>query len=606
MLYRGPRVTPIPRSSPAPRSSADAPTLDAKEHQLSAHTDPVQDSPAGWRVALVEGSSPALSAEIQCLLRSRLRMAALLLALGFGLFFVRSIFLIHFDHPEDIGLWILNGGIFALLTVLGGGMCRRCDMSTRKLRALELVIFGLPATYFLAGGIVTMVLLHNAEATHDYHFPPAVYQKLPAATGEQYGQTADTGDFVVPGQARLTESPTLPWLMLIFVYTMYIPNHWRRAAVVVGALASMPVLTALVSLLVSEPLERVLTWDGLVGITLVMGLTAFTGVWGVHTIGQLRSEAFQARQLGQYRLTQLIGSGGMGEVYLAEHEMMKRPVAIKVIRPNRAHDPSALVRFEREVRATSRLSHWNTIEIFDYGRTADGTFYYVMEYLPGLSIADLVERHGPLPAERVIYLLQQTCDALTEAHALGLIHRDIKPGNLFAAQRGGYFDVAKVLDFGLAKRMVSANESVQLTSEGSITGSPLYMAPEQATGGEPDARSDVYSLGAVAYFMLTGLPPFPGDNAIKVMIAHASEPVLPPSAHRADLPADIEAVVMRSLSKNPADRFQDTASLAQALLACQSAGQWHRDHAAQWWANIETAKVAPAPEPASLEPAGVG
>jgi serine/threonine-protein kinase len=330
------------------------------------------------------------------------------------------------------------------------------------------------------------------------------------------------------------------------------------------------------------------------------------GVWGVYTIGRLRSEAFQARQLGQYRLTQLIGAGGMGEVYLAEHQMMKRPVAIKVIRPNRATDPSALARFEREVRATSRLSHWNTIEIFDYGRTADGTFYYVMEYLPGLSIADLVERHGPLPPERVVYLLQQTCDALGEAHSLGLIHRDIKPGNIFAAQRGGHYDVAKLLDFGLAKPMFSTTESVQLTGEGSITGSPLFMPPEQATGeGEPDARSDIYSLGAVAYCMLTGRPPFAGDNAVRIMIAHASQDVKPPSAYRPDIPADLEAIVLRCLAKHPADRFQDTAELSAALAACQCAGRWTRTHAAEWWAALQPKSANGQPTSQPLEPAGV-
>ena len=201
-----------------------------------------------------------------------------------------------------------------------------------------------------------------------------------------------------------------------------------------------------------------------------------------------------------------------------------------------------------------------------------------MEYLPGLSIADLVERHGPLPPERAIFLLQQTCDALGEAHALGLIHRDIKPGNLFAAERGGHYDVAKLLDFGLAKRMIAtATESVQLTGEGSITGSPLYMAPEQATGGEPDARSDIYSLGAVAYYMLTGQPPFPGDNAIKVMIAHASQDLTPPSTIRSDVPADFEAVILRCLAKDPRDRFQSTTALADSLASCECAGRWSRD-----------------------------
>jgi len=586
-------------------SSHDAPTLDAQDFQLSAQTGSLSPAPSGWQVALVEGSTPELSAEIQCLLRSRLRTAALLLALGFGLFFVRGAFLVDFSLAEDMVLWVLNGGVFALLAVFGLGLCRRCPISTRKLRAAELFVFGLPAVYFLAAGIVWMTSLHFADAG-DFHTSPTAFQKIPTSRLDPLTATdAGPPNPRVAAQIRLTESPSLPWIMLIFVYTMYIPNAWRRAVVIVGILAAVPIIANLIAILVSEPVARVLTWDGWVGIVLVMTLTAISGVYGVHTIGRLRSEAFQARQLGQYRLTHLIGSGGMGEVYLAEHQMMKRPVAIKVIRPNRANDPSALARFEREVRATSRLSHWNTIEIFDYGRTADGTFYYVMEYLPGLSIAELVERHGPLAPERAIYLLQQTCDALGEAHALGLIHRDIKPGNLFAAQRGGHYDVAKLLDFGLAKRTISTTESIQLTGDGSVTGSPLFMAPEQATGSEADARSDVYSLGAVAYFMLTSRPPFPFDNAIKVMIAHASEAVTPPSVYRPDLPADLEAIVMRALAKSPVDRFQDTASLAGALAACECAGRWSRQEAARWWAQLDRPTPVGERSAKLLEPAAM-
>jgi serine/threonine-protein kinase len=583
-------VTPTP-------ASHDAPTLDAHAPALLSSGSP-SPAPDACQVALVEGSRPELSAEIQSLLRSRLRIAAILLSLGFGLFFLRGAFLVEFDRSNDLSLWLLNGSVFALLTVFGAGLCRRCPMTTRKLRLMELAIFGLPAVYFLSAGITTMGALHKAQVEHQIHLPPKAFKTInssairpPLELNED-----EPSEPHVAGQVRLTESPTLPWLMVIFVYALYIPNSLRRAAIIIGSLAAIPVLTWLIAMFISEPLVRVLTWDGLVGMALVMGLTALSGVWGVHTIGQLRIEAFHARQLGQYRLTKLIGTGGMGEVYLAEHQLMKRPVAVKVIRPNRSHDPAALARFEREVRSTSRLSHWNTIEIFDYGRTADGTFYYVMEYLPGLSIAELVERHGPLPPERAVYLLQQTCDALAEAHSLGLIHRDIKPGNLFAAQRGGHFDVAKILDFGLAKRTLATTESIQLTSEGGITGSPLFMAPEQATGGEADARSDLYSVGAVAYFMLTGSPPFPGDNPIKVMIAQATQPVTPPSAVRGDVPADLEAIVMRCLAKDPNHRYQDSRELAAALSGCECAGRWTRDHAARWWQELDRL-----PEPAPSE-----
>jgi serine/threonine protein kinase len=329
---------------------------------------------------------------------------------------------------------------------------------------------------------------------------------------------------------------------------------------------------------------------------IIMGVTFLASTYGTHVINALREEAFEAKQLGQYRLVNLIGAGGMGEVYLAEHQMMKRPVAIKLIRPSKAADKQALARFEREVRATAKLSHWNTIEIFDYGQTEDGTFYYVMEYLPGLSLADLVDKHGPLPAARAIHLLTQTCDALSEAHGRGLIHRDIKPGNIFAAHRGGYHDVAKLLDFGLAKPLSTDTEPVQLTQDGSITGSPMYMAPEQALGdSEPNERSDIYSLGAVAYYVLTGRPPFEGDRAIKIILAHAHEVVVPPTRHRHDLPHDLEQVILRCLAKNPLERYASAAALREALSECQASGHWTAGDAAQWWrANGKTDRAAEA------------
>jgi serine/threonine protein kinase len=257
-----------------------------------------------------------------------------------------------------------------------------------------------------------------------------------------------------------------------------------------------------------------------------------------------------------------------------------------------AADPRALARFEREVRTTAQLSHWNTVEIYDYGRTEDGTFFYVMEYLPGLSLDTLVERHGPLPPERVIHLLRQACQALNEAHGLGLIHRDIKPGNIFAACRGGLHDVTKLLDFGLAKRKIEA-PSTQLSHQGSITGSPLYMSPEQASGQRADHRSDLYSLGAVAYYLLTGRALFHGDNALSVIIAHARDAAPPPSTLRPDIPADLERVVLRCLSKSPADRYQDALSLERALAACAAAGLWTQDRAAAWWHAAGTTAAIP-------------
>ena len=223
----------------------------------------------------------------------------------------------------------------------------------------------------------------------------------------------------------------------------------------------------------------------------------------------------------------------MGEVDLAEHVLLKRPCAVKLIRAVCAASAAALERFEREVQLTAALSHPNIVDIYDYGRAEDGTYYYVMEYLNGLTLAELVERHGELPPGRVVYLLRQVCEALREAHAADLIHRDLKPSNIFAARRGQTGDVAKLLDFGLVLPRAGSS-GAHLSGEGQILGTPLYMSPEQATGGrELDGRSDLYSLGAVAYFLLTGRPPFDREDGIAALIAHARDPVVPPSRFRA-------------------------------------------------------------------------
>jgi serine/threonine-protein kinase len=316
---------------------------------------------------------------------------------------------------------------------------------------------------------------------------------------------------------------------------------------------------------------------------LVLGVAAVASTFGTHLINTLRREAFEAKQFGQYRLIKLLGAGAMGQVYLAEHNMLKRPCAIKLIHPDRAGDPHVLARFEREVRMTAQLSHWNTVEIYDYGRTDDGTFFYVMEYLPGLSLEQLLEKCGRVPAERVVSLLRQVCQGLREAHEIGLIHRDIKPGNIFVARRGGQYDVAKLLDFGLVKP-VREQDSARLSQEGGISGTPLYMSPEQARGlSDLDARSDIYSLGAVGYALLTGRPPFDGTNPMDVLMAHVRDEAARPSRFAPDVPTDLEAVVLRCLAKRPEDRFQDALSLEQALADCESAGGWTQGEAAVWW-----------------------
>jgi eukaryotic-like serine/threonine-protein kinase len=396
--------------------------------------------------------------------------------------------------------------------------------------------------------------------------------------------------------AQLTmKNVVLITAVLILTYGLYVPKSWRRVALVVGPLALLPFATLLVLTvrypeamgwlwegwrMSLTPRVRLFTFDALTLLILAVGST-----FGARTISLLRRQVAEARQLGQYRLGRRIGTGGMGEVYLAEHQFLKRPCAIKLIRPEQVADPNVLERFEREVQLTARLSHPNTVEVFDYGRTEDGTYYYVMEYLPGLSLAELVERHGPLPPARAVYLLRQVCGALREAHAAGLIHRDVKPSNIFAARRGGMDDVAKLLDFGLV-RPLATPRAAHLSGEGQILGTPLFMSPEQAIGArELDARSDIYSLGAVAYYLLTGRPPFDEGDGIGVLIAHARDPVVPPSLIRGGIPEDLERVVIRCLAKDPADRFPEAPSLERALSECACADDWDPIKASRWWRN---------------------
>jgi eukaryotic-like serine/threonine-protein kinase len=232
------------------------------------------------------------------------------------------------------------------------------------------------------------------------------------------------------------------------------------------------------------------------------------------------------------------------------------------------------------------------VRIYDYGYTEDGMFYYVMEYLAGWTLEDLVREHGPLPAGRAIHLLRQVGAALREAHALGLVHRDIKPANIMTCSRGGVSDLAKLLDFGLVRHVGPRGRDALVTSPGMLAGTPAYMAPEQA-GGEADldARSDIYSLGAVAYYLVTGQPPFVRDTSMRVLIAHLRETPHPPSLLRPGVPADLEGVILRCLAKAPGDRYDDVPQLDRALAACAAADQWNDRDADEWWRSQSAAET---------------
>jgi serine/threonine-protein kinase len=320
-----------------------------------------------------------------------------------------------------------------------------------------------------------------------------------------------------------------------------------------------------------------------------------------HVIYGLRREVQAARKLGQYTLLMRLGAGAMGEVYLASHALLRRHTAIKLLRADVADGPG-LERFEREVQLTSQLTHPNTIAIYDYGRTADGLFYYVMEYLDGVDLDGLLMVDGPQPPARVIHMLRQVCGALEEAHGLGLLHRDIKPANLFLCRRRGMPDLVKVLDFGLVKEVGAEDASVQRVHM--VVGTPLYLAPEAiVTPGRVDARADLYSLGAVGYALLTGCHVFEGRTSVEICSHHLHTAPTPPGARLGrELPRDLCDVLMRCLAKHPEARYASARELRLALEACADAGRWTETDAERWWAangsNMETAR--PRKDPSAL------
>lgn len=299
-----------------------------------------------------------------------------------------------------------------------------------------------------------------------------------------------------------------------------------------------------------------------------------------------------AEHIGPYRLLGALDEGGMGSVFLAEHVLLGRRCALKIARSD---DEGAAARFEREVRAAAMLSHPNTVAIFDSGRTVDGIPYCAMEYLPGRCAADLVHETGPMPAARAVYLARQVCGALAEAHRIGLVHRDLSPSNVFVSVLGGRCDVAKILDFGVVGGAAAVAES-DPAADGMVAGTPEYVAPEQAVvGGSSDGRTDIYGLGALLYFLVTGTPPFRGASSADVLRAHVSEPVEPPRDRVPGVPADLEAVILRCLAKRPEDRFADARAVAEALAACTCAGEWNEAHAEAWWEEKASGSVgAPA------------
>lgn len=390
----------------------------------------------------------------------------------------------------------------------------------------------------------------------------------------------------------------LSWICaLVLLYPTIVPASPRK--VLIGSLlaASMDPLGLLVAHLrgVELPALGILAWAYLPNY-----ICAGLAVIPAYVLGRLSRQVSRAREMGSYRLGELIGEGGMGQVYHAHHRLLARPAAIKLIRPEGVSedDPSAarlaLQRFRREAEAAASLQSPHTIQLYDFGVTDDGRFYLVMELLEGIDLESLVRRFGPLPPGRVIHLLRQACHSLAEAHAAGLVHRDIKPANLHVCRLGLEYDFLKVLDFGLVKHD-TRSASVQTMASGPelAAGTPAYMPPEVVSGEPIDGRLDLYSLGCVGYFLLTGMQVFEADNALRMIGQHLQATPMPPSLRSGRaMPGELEHLILACLAKNPCDR-PTTAQAFHLQLSAIDLAPWCQEEARAWWEANLGSRVVP-------------
>jgi tRNA A-37 threonylcarbamoyl transferase component Bud32 len=423
-----------------------------------------------------------------------------------------------------------HASVAAVAVLTGGGwlFCRRGSRSRGALRALD-------ALLLLALGMLLLIVPSGA---------------IPEAD--------------VRGMVTL-----LHVNLVLFMRAIFIPSSAPRT-LAVSAAAALPL--ALYSL--ATETVRLSVWK----VTWLLAVIAVATA-GSAVIYGLRREMRRARQLGQYTLEKKLGEGGMGVVYRARHAMLRRPTAVKLLRPERLGEAS-LRRFQREVQLTAGLSHPNTVSVFDFGRTPEGVFYYAMEYLDGLTLDELVAGDGPQPAARVVHVVRQVLGALAEAHGIGLVHRDVKPGNVILCERGGVPDVAKVVDFGLVKDL---EDEDGLSHEAALVGTPYYLAPEAIRSSSADQRSDLYAVGAVAYYLLTGQHLFEGRTVIEICSHHLHTAPVPPSERLGRVvPATLEAWVLACLAKDPAER-PPTAALAMATLDRCAVSPWTDDEARSWW-----------------------
>jgi serine/threonine-protein kinase len=451
-------------------------------------------------------------------------------------------------------------------------------------------IHWVPSTLSIALGVAVGALAHSRRLTPEAAGTVGTLFLIASSYGIAFTQYHDlTSGVEYQGRfGGFGLSWVAPWVLL---FTVAVPAPPRRALMAAaGAVSGVPVVYALVQ---GWGLNHVTLSGGEFFFSLVFpyGFIVLMAWVGARVIYRLGVAVKQARELGSYRLVERLGAGGMGEVWRAEHRLLARPAAVKLIRPEMLGDVGAerrrevLRRFEREAQATAAMRCPHTVELYDFGVSDDGAFYYVMELLDGLDAETLVEQSGPLPAERVVYLWRQVCHSLGEAHQLGLIHRDVKPANVFVCCYGRELDWVKVLDFGLVAMERDRGADVRLTADGTIGGTPAFMAPEQVLGDRPiDGRTDLYAAGCLAYWLLTGKLVFEGRTAVEMMMKHAeAEPVPPSRRTERAIPDALERAVLACLEKDPDRRPASADALAELLGAVPLEGAWTAVRARTWW-----------------------
>ncbi len=354
-----------------------------------------------------------------------------------------------------------------------------------------------------------------------------------------------------------------------------------RSRLLLLALVLVSVMTAvaLVRCTTGGPFIAVLP-GGWWGFSVILTVGGFLLAWAAGWLGRRQ---FAADRLGKYDLETLVGEGGMGQVYRATHRYLRRPTAVKLLPPDKVNDRTR-ARFEREVQQTAQLQHPNTIAIYDYGRTHAGVFYYAMEYVPGLTLAQVVEADGAQPIGRIIHILRQVCGSLAEAHDHGLVHRDMKPGNIMLCRWGGLWDFVKVLDFGLVK-VQDTPADVQLTRSRVLLGTPEYLAPEAILSpSEVDHRADLYGVGAVGYFLLSGRPVFVGQKTSEILVQHLErQPDRPMAVADDPVAAEFQELILACLAKDRDERPASARLLEQRLAGLAKMVPWSQEEAQSWW-----------------------